>query len=68
MSRKLGGPCDYFWRVRPLLPADTFLLLRKLHHLSWVLLDAGSGLPCVGIRSVFVGMALGTLCDVTGSR
>lgn len=62
MARKLGWPYDYFWRVRSLLCADT-LLLRKSHHPSshWVLFDAVSGLPCVGIRSVFVGMALGTL-------
>lgn len=62
MSRKLGWPHDYFWRVRSLLCAHT-LLLRKRHHLS----DAVSGLPCVGIRSVFVGMALGALGDVASS-
>lgn len=33
----------------------------------WVLSDAVLGLPCVGIRSVFVGMALGALGDVASS-
>lgn len=62
VPRRLGWPCDLLVEARSLLPTDAFLLLWKLRHLIGSSLTV-SGSPCVGIRSVFVGAALGTLCD-----